>query len=559
MIDANQLLQASAPQLQRQPWLHKSMTWALRSLLHEQELQAFINEYPGLKGREFVEKTLEHFNFSYRTRDDELDNIPTAGRVVIIANHPIGSLDGLALLKLVSDIRPDVKILANDFLQHVEPLQSMLLPVNVFGGFSARRDLERLYQHLNADGALIIFPAGEVSRLRPAGVRDTKWRTGFLRLALKTKSPILPIHVRAHNSFWFYSASMLYKPLGTLLLVKEMFRQQQKHIDLRIGRLISHTEVTDQSMPVAVRTKLLKRHLYRIGQGKTGIYPTQSPIARPENRQQLQSELAACTLLGETADGKQILHYRCNGSSAILRELGRLRELTFRAVGEGTGKRRDLDRFDTYYQHLIVWDSRDLEIAGAYRFGDTAEIIAKYGREGLYSATLFDYNEKVEPLLAQGLELGRSFVQPRYWGKRSLDYLWQGIGAILRQQPNYRYLLGAVTISNAMPELAKQSLIHYYAHYYPSPLAVAKARTPYQLIRSTPCPLNFPSLKAELAKLGVRVPTLFKQYTELCEEGGVWFEDFNVDKDFADAIDGLVIVDITRLKLEKQQRYIKAS
>ena len=250
-----------------------------------------------------------------------------------------------------------------------------------------------------------------------------------------------------------------------------------------------------------------------------------------------------------------------------MREIGRLREEAFRAVGEGTGKRRDIDSYDKDYLHLVLWDKEALEIVGAYRFGCCAQIMANNpDAKGLYSQTLFNYSNDFAPILAKGLELGRSFVQPKYWGKRSLDYLWYGIGAFLARNPEYRYLFGPVTISNDMHPEAKQAMVHFYRRFMGTE-GLAQANNPVQLdsalqdqldsqYANEQYQLNFPILKAHLVSLGESVPTLYKQYAEVTEPGGTHFLDFGVDPDFNDCIDGLVMVDLEQLKAKKRSRYI---
>ncbi len=566
MIQVEAMLQQKLPQLQQHPWLHKPTVALLRSVLCESQISEFAAQYPQLHGLEFVEHVLDFFNFTYTARDAEKDNIASQGRLIIVANHPIGSLDGLALLKLISEIRSDVKVLANDMLMAVKPLQELLIPVAVFGKQGERASYRAMQEHLEADGALIIFPAGEVSRLSPVGVRDGKWYSGFVRLAQRTQTAILPVFVGAHNSALFYGASMLYKPLGTLLLVQEMFKQQQRHIKFRIGEVIPASALQHAEKQASVHdiAAVVRKHLYRIGHDRPGLLRTQRPVARAEPRQLLKRAIEGCELIGETADGQQIYHYRYQGNSTILRELGRLREIAFRAVDEGTGRRRDLDNYDTWYQHLLLWNPQDLEIAGAYRFGDSADIMAQHGIAGLYSQSLFRYSKAMEPFFSQGLELGRSFVQPRYWGKRSLEYLWQGIGALLRRHPHYRYLFGPVTLSGALPQVAKDAMVQFFSQQFSDSDQLAVGRTPY-LPQQQPLPppsgdyrQDFAQLKQYLAAMQVAIPTLYKQYADLCEPGGVRFLAFNVDNDFADAIDGLVMVDMNKLKASKRERYIDA-
>ncbi|WP_448566605.1 GNAT family N-acyltransferase [Thalassotalea ganghwensis] len=564
MFKVNDVVTKHYPNVAKKPWLSKSLTFVLRHLLHEKEITEFGLHYPHLQGIDFVEQVLEYFNVSYSTRDNEKERIPSRGRVVIIANHPIGSIDGLALIKLISEVRDDIKVVANELLMAIEPLHDILLPVNNMQGGTAKQDLNNIQAHLQQDGALLLFPAGEVSRLTPEGVRDKHWQSGFLRMARKAKAPILPIFIDAKNSPLFYSVSMIYKPLSTLFLVKEMFKQRRKHLPMRIGEIIPFDAYSANKIAITQQIKLFKKHLYRVGLNKKGIFDTQKAIALPEERHTLSKAIKKdCEQLGQTSDGKSIYLYQHQGSSVIMREIGRLREVAFRAVGEGTNKRRDIDKYDNHYWHLILWDEQDLEIVGAYRLGDAQRLSAAEHETGLYSATLFDYNERMAPYMAQGLELGRSFVQPQYWGKRSLDYLWYGIGAFLKKNPQYRYLFGPVSLSNSYPLAAKNLIVSFYQAYFGQHECCATAKYPCQLPQQMANAFTgedyqseFTQLKNLLANMGVSVPTLFKQYSELCEPGGVQFLSFNIDPDFSDCIDGLVLTDITQLKDKKRQRYI---
>ncbi|XOV81197.1 MAG: GNAT family N-acyltransferase [Aestuariibacter sp.] len=564
MFSVNEVLSRHFPQLASRPVPFKCLSFILRRLMHEKEFQAFETEYPHLQGIEFIEQAFEYLNFSYSVRDSEKDNIPAEGPVVIIANHPIGSVDGLALLKMVSDIRPDVKAVANEMLMAVKPLREMLLPVNVMSGGTGKKYIARIQAHLNDKGAVIMFPAGEVSRMRPQGVRDTKWNSGFLRMAKAAKAPIVPVFIDGKCSRLFYSISMIWKPLATGLLVNEMFKQRNRHLPMRVGQLIPYESYGENKLSNKITTKLLKQHLYRIGSDKSELFTTHPPIAAPEDRRELTKAMQKeCELLGQTVDGKAIYLYQFTGSSAIIREIGRLREVAFRAVGEGSNRRRDIDHYDNDYFHIILWDKHALEIVGAYRLGDAEKICQEKGLKGLYSASLFQYEEAMQPYFDKGLELGRSFVQPKYWGKRSLDYLWYGIGAFLTRYPQYRYLFGPVSLSNNFPKAAKDLLVEFYQLYFGNNDNIARSNYPYSLPKDlqnsfsgTDYKADFVTLKHLLANMGAAIPTLYKQYTELCEPGGVQFLGFGVDPDFNDCIDGLILVDLHKLKDKKRQRYM---
>ncbi len=573
MISVEHVVAERFPEFpQRNPTLHKTVVALLRQLFRESEFQRFAERYPHLAGFDFVEQVLDHFGFGFTVSERERERIPAWGRVVIIANHPIGSLDGLALLSLVGSMRRDVKAVANDVLAVVEPLRSLLLPVDNMSSRTARENIRAIEQHLQNDGAVIIFPAGEVSRMGATGVRDGRWRNGFLRFAEKSQAPILPVFVDARNSMLFYSLSMLAKPLSTLWLVREMFKHNDQSVRVRIGHAIDHD--TYHALPLDARAKVkrFRRHLYKIGKnrGEGCFSAAPQAIAHPEQRAALRNEIRTCPLLGTLSgtlagtgrSGMAIHLYRSSGDSMVMREIGRLREVSFRAVGEGSGLRRDIDRFDRDYDHIVLWDDEALELVGAYRLrrtGGEGNAIAQ-----CYSSKLFDYGEAARPYLEQGVELGRSFVQPRYWGRRSLDLLWYGIGAYLKSFPEVRYLFGPVSISNRLPVAARDLLVSFYRHFFPADGRWAHARLPHKLQQPELAQRwvgksyaeAFIELKAELAAQDVSVPTLYKQYSELCEAGGVQFVDFNIDPDFADCIDGLVLVDLDKLKENKRRRYL---
>lgn len=555
------------------PLIKSSTLSFLRKLTREEEINRFLQDNQGITGFDFIDKIFDYFNFSYSISQRDRNNIPAQGRLVIIANHPIGSLDGLALLRLVSEIRNDVKIVANDMLMAFEPLHDVLLPLDNMTRGAYKQSYKAILQALENEQAIIIFPAGEVSRASPQGIRDGQWQAGFLHFARKTQSPVLPIFVSAKNSLLFYSASMLFKPLGTALLAHEMFNKRSAEIKFRVGETIPHHALESNQLSDKALIKRLKKHLYKIGKGKQAIFVTEKTIARPEDISSIKKELKQAELIGTTRDNHKIYLCHYKQHPTVLREVGRLRELTFRKVGEGTGSRRDLDKFDHYYQHLILWDDEKLQIAGAYRLGDMETIITHKGLDGLYTAELFDYDEQAIPYLAQGLELGRSFVHPDYWGKASLDYLWQGLGAYLQHNPQIRFLIGPVSMSAHYPSHLRDALSYYYRRYFSfynpysdDVLAIGKhepliaedelihlQQAFAQLTRDE----GFVFLQEKFTALGHKIPVLFKQYAALFEEGGYHLLAFSVDSEFGNCVDGLFMADLQHMKSAKRQRYLE--
>jgi putative hemolysin len=540
----------------------------LRKLTREQEINEFLKQNQDTVGIDFIDRIFDYFNFSYNISQRERNNIPAQGRLIIVANHPIGSLDGLALLHLVSQVRRDVKIIANDLLMAFVPLHDLLLPLDNMTRSAYKQSYRNILTTLDNEQVVIIFPAGEVSRASPQGIRDGKWQAGFLHFARKTNAPILPIFVSAKNSLLFYSASMIFKPLATALLAHEMFNKHSSEIKFRVGEVIPHHSLESNQLSDKPLIKRLKKHLYKIGQGKKPIFVTEKTIAHPENSSILNQELNTAQLIGSTRDNHRIYLCTYQDHPTVLREVGRLREQTFRKVGEGTGSRRDLDKFDHYYRHLILWDENKLTIAGAYRLGEINSILKKKGIKGLYTADLFDFQPEAMPMLEQALELGRSFIHPNYWGKASLDYLWQGLGAYLQRHPEIRYVLGPVSMSAQYPKPLRDLMVFYYEHYYPSNFLVADGKHPHQIEESALIELQgaftkltraegFELVQQEFAKLGCKIPVLYKQYAALYEEGGYQVLAFSVDTEFGSCLDGLFVGDLTKMKLAKRARYYK--
>ncbi|WP_051299026.1 GNAT family N-acyltransferase [Marinobacterium litorale] len=567
-INVEQVLTAKYPGFAQKPALLRRLAlFVLRRLLHESEVNRFLQENQALQGFEFIDRVLDYFSFGYSVSSKERANIPSSGRVLIVANHPLGALDGLALLKLVGEVRRDVRIIANDVLMHFDPLQNLFLPVDNLGKSTGKKQVARIVECLRNDEAVIVFPAGEVSRASVTGIKDGPWNSGFLMFARRANAPILPVHVGGKNSSLFYTLSSINKNASALLLAHEMFNKRSKTLPLRIGEPVAFSQIDTLPITNKLKAKLLKKHLYRIARNRRPLFKTEKTIAHPQNRQRLKQELRDAELLGETADGKKIYLFDYHSDSAVMAEIGRLREIAFRCVGEGTGDKRDLDRYDRYYRHLILWDEEDLEIAGAYRLAEAGKLLTQQNTDALYSASLFQLNPSMQPFLNQGIELGRSFVQPRYWGRRSLDYLWYGIGAYLRKHPEVRYMFGPVSLSNSYPKRARDLLVWFYSHYFPDNDNLGRSNSPYpldaearadisRLFDGHDYTLDFGRLREQLEFLGVSVPTLYKQYSELCEPGGVRFVDFGVDADFNYCVDGLVMVDTQAVKARKRLRYI---
>lgn len=538
----------------------------INRIIHTDEINKFIEVHSDKFSFEFIDELFGYLNFSYNTPSLDKQNIPSEGKLIIVANHPLGALDGLALLKLISEVRKDVKIVANDLLMNIENLQDLFLPYNIFNYNAQKSNIENIEKALNNDSAVIFFPAAEVSRLTPKGIRDGKWTKGALKFAKKFNTPILPVYIQAKNSIGFYSSSMINKKMSMLLLPNEVFNKREKSINIRIGNLIPASSLSSGINDDKTQIKLLKKHTYKFHKKNTEIFKTEKTIIHPIDTKLIKQELMLSKLLGISKDDKKI--YLCDYSIAkdVIKEIARLREITFRKVGEGTGEKFDFDKYDKYYKHIVVWDEKNLEMVGAYRVGIGTDIIKQFGTSGFYNADEFVFSYPHQNIFEQSLEMGRSFIQQKYWRSNALDLLWQGIGSLLSDYPEIKYMFGAVSISNSYSEDAKSMIVYYYNKWYGDDSAILKAKNRFNISKNKLNEMSelfsadnafndFKILKTNLKNMGYSVPVMFKRYTELCDEGGVKFVDFNLDKNFSNCIDGMIILEIDKIKTSSKERY----
>jgi putative hemolysin len=570
MVSVESILKKEYPEIFNYPaFVTRPAVGFFKLIFHEKGVNSFLEKHSEI-GLAFIDAVLDHLNISYKTDSNQIQNIPALGKVIIVANHPLGALDALSLIKMVSSVRQDkkVKIVANHLLTQFTQLKELLIPVDNISGKLSKESLTRIDKALENEEAVIFFPAGEVSRAYLNGIRDNKWKNGFIKFAKRTQTPVLPIFINAKNSPLFYAASWLYSPLGSLLLSHELFAARNSVFEFCVGELIGAQTIADMRFNYKQHAKLFRKHLYRIAKGRRRIYATQQCIAHPEPRQQIKQELKDGERIGTTSDNKQIYLIEQENAPVLLSEIGRLREYSFRKVGEGSGRKKDIDRFDEYYQHLVLWDDEALEVVGAYRIGECNWILSWLGKEGMYLNELCDMTDGFDLYLEDAIELGRSFVQPKYWGTRALDYLWQGIGAYLSHNTHIKYMMGPVSISGTYPKHAQDALVYFYSAYFGFEEQTLKAKTPYrlsQLVKQEFDELfsgqdyyeDFKRLKEYLRVFNVTVPTLYKQYSELCEENGARFIDFGIDTSFNDCVDGYILVDVRKIKESKRKRYIR--
>ena len=543
----------------------------LLRMLYAKKIEDFIKQNEHLDEKHFIGSLFDDLNFSYTVSNIDQEKIPSQGKVICVANHPIGSLDALSILKAVLDVRSDVKIIANEVLNNIQPLKNLIIPLKLDTKIPQRDSIVAIQKALQSDMAIIIFPAGTVSRLKGFKIYDSKWHSGAVRLANKYSVPVLPIFIEARNSFLFYLVSLINKKLSTLLLAHELFNKNNKRIQLKIGDVIPAKVFSKQMIDDDSQTKLLKKHVYLIGKNRKGIYSTEKNVIHPVERKLIKSELTNSKLLGLTHDNKKIYLTNKSSSPNTINEIARLRELTFRKVGEGTGKKLDIDKYDSHYSHLIVWDEAELEIIGAYRIGSGKYIMDKLDQNGFYTSTLFNFShEFTNRYLNESIELGRSFVQSKYWNSNALNSLWQGIGAYLKYDPSVKYLFGGVSISNNYPLEAKELIVYYFNKWYGDNTQLVESKRKFvvsqyslnihnKLFNGASAKEDYKTLKHMLKPLGYAVPVLYKHYADLCKNGGVKYLDFGTDPDFENCIDGLILVDVNLIKEEKREKFINSN
>jgi putative hemolysin len=523
------------------------------TLLNTQKKSAALPRAPGMlqnladvSGLEFIDQALELFNVSYYLSQFSRRNIPANGRTIIIADHPLDTLEALMLIRLVGEIRGDVRLVSTGLLNDWPQLKNYIIRFD--GGFAAvRNGMRQLLDALRRGQAVILFPPAKAMRFAPGQNPQDRWHRRLLRLALTAQAALLPVRLQSKG------------------LQKPFLAPPRQDIHVHVGEPVPHVSLRSslQGQTLQSRCRQVRRHLVLVGKGKSGVLRTEKTIIHPQRPQALRLELKQSPLLGETADGHRIYLFDYREDSAVMREIGRLREYSFRAVGEGTGQRKDIDRYDRYYRHIVLWNEAELEIVGAYRIAEGGAVLQAHGAGGLYCSELFEFSEELLTKLPQAMELGRSFVQPHYWGKRSLEYLWYGVGAYIARCPQIRYVYGPVSISNIYPEPAKQAIVGFYCRYFGEQRKLARARKPFLpsdaraiSFAGTDYEADFARLKEYLAYFDTKVPALYKQYTELCAPGGAQFLAFNIDPDFAFCVDGLVWIELDKIKPKKRARYL---
>lgn len=562
MLRIESVLDQTLPWLAQHPRLKRPVVTLLEHLADEQRFNDTLRRIGDVQGLAFARRALEVLSVGVHCNHAPTSAVPAQGPLLVLANHPLGMLDAMALLDAIGQARADVRVLANAVLMAFPQLREVALPVPVFGG---RTDARAPLRALERGEAVLLFPAGEVSRVRANGVRDRRWSDGCVRLARMAGASVLPVHVSARNSAAFYGVAALLPPLAPAMLPRQALVRARTHIGLRFGDTLRASDLPPALSSRALAARL-RRHVYRIGRGAPALFDGLAPLQVPLPPARVERALARAQVLRRYADGKCALLLPGAAHCDALREIGRLRELSFRAVGEGSGKPCDLDRFDASYEHLVLWDPAARQIAGAYRLGLGARL-AGTDAAGLYCAGLFEFSAAYRARLPQVLELGRSFIAPEYWRSRALDQLWQGIGAYLQRHPQVRWLLGPVTLSAVIPKPARDLVMATYRHCFGRD-GCARGLRPPQIgadacaalaaaAQSRDCEALLLWLREQLDAHGCSLPVLYRQYADLVAPAGLAVLDFSEDPLFSSCVDALIEVDLQHLRPAKRSRYLR--
>ena len=526
----------------------------------------------------FIDSILDELSLSIDYSDSELSKIPKEGAFVIVSNFPLGGIEALVLLKILSKIRDDFKIVSNARFHDIEPLESLTLPINKSKKNNKKKKkktkshclkcTKAILKHIEEGGALGFFPARGPSLYNRNSnlIVDNQWDTNLAKLVKIAKAPVIPVFFNDSFRKSYHILGNFHPLLQSFFVQKEMMKKKDSSISLRFGSAINVNEQEIFS-DIWRYTRFLRARCYALGASspidinkffkykkKFKITKVQA-IAEPIPEEILEKEINSSkeNYLLRSQKEFDIICAPANVFPNVLTEIGRLREITFRDVGEGSNKSLDIDEYDLYYQHLIIWDREAKKIAGAYRIGRGDEIVRRFSVKGFYLNSLFKMKKDFIPILNESLEMGRSFIVKEYQRKPlSLFLLWKGILYFLLKNPQYRYFIGPASISQDFSELSKNLLVSFFEtfHLDKSLSYFVKPRKKYKInVESFDKNILMQDIGNNLNKLdkyimeiepGSRMPVLFKKYIGM----GAKIIAFNVDPKFNNCLDGMIFLDI---------------
>ncbi|MDY0990375.1 lysophospholipid acyltransferase family protein [Flavobacterium sp. CFBP9031] len=546
--------------------------WILMKVLKISTLNKIYDRNKHLEDLDFLNGILDEMEIKFEIPEEDLKRLPKDGAYITISNHPLGGIDGILLLKLMLEREPNFKIIANFLLHRIVPMKKYIMPVNPFENHKDAKSsvigIKETLRHLSDGKPLGIFPAGEVSTYKDGKlVVDKPWEEGALKLIRKAKVPVVPIYFHAKNSKLFYWLSKIDDTLRTAKLPSELLTQKDRVIKVRIGKPISVSE-QNEIESFEEYSEFLRKKTYMLAnpfEKDTKLIDTAS-LKIPKAPKKIVTAASESKLIDEVqalrdSDSRflQSKNYEVFFASAkeipnILHEIGRLREITFREVGEGTNESIDLDEYDQYYHHMFLWDDETKKIAGAYRMGLGSEIYPKYGIEGFYLTDLFRFEPELHDMMHKSIEMGRAFIVKEYQQKpMPLFLLWKGIIHTTLRHPEHKYLVGGVSISNQFSDFSKSLMIEFMKSNYYDPY-IAQYIHPKKAYKvklkdadkdfifdEAESDLNkFDKIIDELEPGNLRLPVLIKKYIKQ----NARVVAFNVDPLFNNAIDGLMYIRI---------------
>lgn len=525
----------------------------------------------------FINSILEHLDIRYEVPEKDLTNLPASGPFVTVSNHPFGGIDALILLKILMSGRSDVRVMANFLLQRIDPLGKHILPAEPADIKGERKSsftgIREALRYVSEGHVVGLFPAGEVSTYQSDSnlIIDREWQEQLIRAIRMAGVPVVPVYFHGTNSRWYHILGRIHPLLRTARLGSELINKRHKVIRVRIGKPVSVKEQADFS-DTARLGRYLRARTYSLGSALeakpffSGLRrrksTRQEPVAPAADKAVLREEINAMRQSHELFSSKNyiVLFAPTRVMPNLIREIGRLREITFRAVGEGTNRASDIDEYDFYYHHLIIWDDQAGALVGAYRIGKGKEIMSQYGIKGFYINSLFRFRKSFAPVLGESLELGRSFIVQEYQRKAmSLFLLWKGLLTVLLNHAEYRYLIGPVSISNDFSPLSKSLIVEFVLnnHYDPEMARFVRPRKEFimKVDKRVDSSIIIDSAEKDISKVekvvgdvdnGYRIPVLLKKYLEL----NARIIGFNVDPDFNNCLDGLIMVDVYNIPAE---------
>lgn len=507
---------------------------------------------------DIIDSFLSKLDVQYNISDVELKNIPKKGPFVVIANHAFDFIDSLMLIDIFGKVDNSFKIISNIQKSEMKALSQFFIEPGQrrTSGVVTDKLEEEVAKHLAAGKSAALF-LGDFFDM-------PKGSTTLMELILEAEIPVIPVYFYGSNSRISNIVKLMPPSLRNWAEKKEKNDSNNSVIKLRIGTPIEHRELAEFNSAARAQ-RYVKAYLYALGSKisvkklfKMNFKKPTAPetIIDPVPIQDIEAELELLRQNNQLLQQKNnydIFLGRTELIPNILREIGRLREVTFREVGEGTNQKLDIDNYDLYYDHLFVWDRTERCIIGAYRLGRGKEIIAQHGASGFYITSLFDIDDPLIPVLEKTLELGRSFVVKKYQQKPlPLFLLWQGILCFLRENKDYQYLMGPVSISNDFTVFSKDLMIAFIRkHYFNNELAqhvhprkefvVQTDMDDIEIILERRNDLQqLDKFISSIEPNYLKIPVLLKQYIRQNAK----IIAFNVDPLFNNCLDGLMILDL---------------